>query len=76
MIHRKKEHIDTVRECENFKEGRCVFMEDFCWFKHSRNIMNDNISFEKLSKNTDFEPNESVFHRAQERLKPPLRKEN
>ena len=76
MIHRKKEHIDTVRECENFKEGRCVFMEDFCWFKHSRNIMNDNISFEALSKNAEFEPNESVFHRAQERLKPPLRKEN
>ena len=51
-------------------------MEDFCWFKHSRNIMNDNMSFEKLSKNAEFEPNESVFHRAQERLKPPLRKEN
>lgn len=81
MIHRKKEHINTVRECDKFKEGRCGFTENFCWFKHSRNMINeqninDNDIFENLEENVESELKESVFHKAQERLKPPLRKEN
>ena len=65
MIHRKREHTNTVWKCDLFKEGSCGFTENFCWFKHSRNMMN-----------AEYESNESVFHGAQERLKPPLRKEN
>ena len=33
MKHMKSEHLEIVKECKNFLEGRCSYNKN-CWFKH------------------------------------------
>ena len=37
MIHKKKEHLDSVSECWNFSAGFCEW-DNNCWFKHSEDM--------------------------------------
>ena len=34
MAHMKKEHVSLTKVCSFFREGKCIFKEDNCWFKH------------------------------------------
>ena len=70
MNHRKKEHFNTVKECMKFKEGKCGFLEAFCWFKHSGDVIEE-AREDKIKETNEYE---SVFQKDQEKLKPPLRK--
>ena len=36
MMHRKKEHIETVAVCKNIKNGDCPFSNQGCWWNHQR----------------------------------------
>ena len=42
MIHRKQTHINTVADCKNNQEGKCLFTSDKCWWNHNKN--SDSIS--------------------------------
>ena len=49
MMHRKKEHAKTVKQCTQFEGSACKRSEETCWFKH------ENMDFQKSmesSKNT------------------------
>ena len=75
MIHRKKEHPNIVKECSKYKEQKCGFQDEFCWFIHSIKIVQD----DKKNKNLDDgmeidgedEAVKSVFYQAQKKPKPP-----
>ena len=76
MMHRKKDHPNLVRECNNFQEGKCRFQNEFCWFKHiSKASQTDKkvkpIDDEMEIDNED-EAAKSVFYKAQKKPKPPL----
>ena len=34
MIHRKRNHPKTVKNCTKFENKNCIYNEDTCWFKH------------------------------------------
>ena len=34
MMHRKKEHAKTVKQCSQFESATCKRNEEMCWFKH------------------------------------------
>ena len=36
MIHMKEEHVSLTKACSFFREGKCVFEKDICWFKHEQ----------------------------------------
>ena len=82
MQHRKKEHSHTVKVCEKFKEGRCRFVETFCWFKHYITGGVDDIddegteTEENIKEKEEKEEEDSVFQKDQKKLKPPLKKQN
>ena len=82
MQHRKKEHSHTVKVCEKFKEGRCRFVETFCWFKHYitggvNNIDDEGTETEEnIKEKEEKEEEDSVFQKDQKKLKPPLKKQN
>ena len=71
MIHRKKEHQETVKPCSQFQSGTCRFKSDSCWFDHEINKTNQmgKKTFENMRKQSD---NEQVFQEVLENLKPPI----
>ena len=34
MLHMKQEHVETHRNCEEYKKGQCLRKESECWFIH------------------------------------------
>ena len=40
MVHKKKEHEDSVSECFENENGWCRFGDQNCWFKHQKKILN------------------------------------
>ena len=76
MKHRKIEHINFVKVCDKFQEGRCGFQESFCWFKHDKK---EQISIKEdeemdVESGSETEVAESGFHKTPRKMKPPLRK--
>ena len=63
MIHRKIEHPNVVKDCQDFDKKQCRFQNDFCWFKHTVKENDDQIESEV----------NQVFQEASENLKPPIR---
>ena len=57
MLHRKREHLTTIRTCKLFEELKCRFDEKECWFKH-----------EGAKK----ESNKSSFQEAPKKKEPPI----
>ena len=39
MIHRKNAHIEKVKLCSYFAEGKCIFGDE-CWYNHSKTESN------------------------------------
>ena len=39
MIHRKKDHKELVRKCNNFSKNKCLFADNACWFLHEEIYM-------------------------------------
>ena len=35
MNHRKSEHLNIVAQCRNYLEGKCVYTDSMCWWKHA-----------------------------------------
>ena len=50
MMHRKKEHPRTVKQCNQFKESKCKHGEERCWFMHE-NKSENNSDFRKSMEN-------------------------
>lgn len=48
MKHRKENHVDILKKCKYFQQGRCAFEADICWYRH------DNIKKIKVGDNKDF----------------------
>ena len=85
MRHRKKEHLHLVKECTKYKNGKCGFQNDFCWFKHTLDIDQDrkNVNEESIEDEMEIEnedekstANNLVFHGVQRKPKPPLEETN
>ena len=66
MIHRKKEHITAVKNCNKFEENNCRFGNDDCWFIHA-------LKTHIYQENKDAKSEDSVFRGVKENLKPPIR---
>ena len=62
MIHRKKNHPELVRKCDQYEINNCRFKEESCWFKHEiKKEENERASSSKL-----------VFQKVSGNLKPPI----
>lgn len=73
MLHRKKEHKETVKSCSQFQTSSCRFKEESCWFKHE---LEDTDSHRKNVPENDEEKNhEQVFQKVSENLEPPINQE-
>ena len=44
LHHRRKKHENQVPSCDKFKNGRCIYGKENCWFVHNgqENIMEEN----------------------------------
>ena len=42
MRHRKCAHYHLVPQCFNMSQGKCIFGDEQCWFKHERNEQDHN----------------------------------
>ena len=71
MAHRKKEHQQSVKPCNQFRENTCRFKDDTCWFKHV--LENKDSDEEDTSRNNTNTASGSVFQKASEKLEPPLK---
>ena len=67
MKHRKNEHYQAVKTCNQFLQNNCRFKNTTCWFKHEDGT--ENIEGLKNSMNDD---SQSVFQAAPKILEPPL----
>ena len=38
LVHRKQAHMSTVAYCKNFKENRCTFSSDKCYWNHTEKV--------------------------------------
>ena len=56
MKHKKDEHVETVKKCENYEDGTCRYSSVQCWFLHendqnkSKNFSESNIENSLLMK--------------------------
>ena len=80
MKHRKREHVNIVKECDKYREGKCGFENEFCWFLHNmktakndrkdeKNVIDNEMDIDSESEQS--KATESVFHKAQKKAKPP-----
>ena len=63
MLHRKKEHKNAVKPCNQFLENNCRFSNEGCWFIHD----------DKKQEKVEEKAAEPVFQNAQENIKPPIK---
>ena len=68
MTHKKKEHLESVRYCNLILDGKCPFLDEKCWYRHTENAKNN--SEEVI--NEDEQKETSVFQEVQEDLAPPI----
>ena len=57
LKHRKIEHEQLVPACNRFKDGKCIFGADKCWFQHKKDESDDD--YDQV-KNNNFENNEVI----------------
>ena len=38
MNHRKSKHLESVAHCRNYKEGKCSYSDDMCWWNHDKEV--------------------------------------
>ena len=76
LDHRKKDHLNIVKICNKYKERKCGFHEDFCWFRHEKEALvnsDEEMDIGSGSENEEYEPKKSVFHETPRKQKPPLK---
>ena len=63
MNHRKKSHSQQANMfgCKKFKEGKCFYSENECWYKHEEILIEDICQNDK----------KQVFRKAQDSPHPP-----
>ena len=63
MNHRKQSHSQQANmfRCKKFKEGKCFYSENECWYKHE----------EKLNDDDNQDDQKQVVWEAQDNLHPP-----
>ena len=73
MMHKKKEHRETVAKCRRFLQGDCSSSAEACWYIHEMNeIMNkdknqDPVEDMELGQSQGIQPD---FHEVKERAPP------
>ena len=63
MRHRKTDHANMIKKCKYFLSGHCDFDDDFCWWKHEREVSKNDVKEDE---------NELVFQDAQSSNHPPI----
>ena len=59
MSHYKRVDIETVSTCWNYSLGSCVFWDQACWFKHTKEVTSSNMLCKICDK---IFPNKSEYH--------------
>ena len=79
MNHRKKDHQNTVKLCNSYQLGICIFNDESCWFKHEISD-DDKIRGHDdgmdIPEKDDNHRQEQVFQKVSENLEPPNRKKH
>ena len=82
MTHRKKEHPKIVQQCNLFRQNKCMFKNDLCWYSHDVKINNENIHEMEVESEDEVEIETekegefmSVFRKTVRNPKPPLQKQ-
>ena len=60
MKHMKSEHYGIVKDCKNFKEGKCSYNEN-CWFKHQGIHKKENENIEDVDNENNAEMMKKIF---------------
>ena len=74
MLHRKIEHRNLVRICNNYVKNNCMFQNKSCWFLHEE----ESFEFEEHLEKEDEEISEnktesdSDFQKVFQNMKPPI----
>ena len=63
MRHRKTDHANMIKKCKYFSRGNCDFEDDFCWWKHEREVNENDV---------EEDGNKLVFQNAQSSNHPPI----
>ena len=65
MSHKKNNHSDTVKICSLFKENKCRFVKEACWFKRCEEDEDDeeNVEMDENDEIKDKENTNSVFQK-------------
>ena len=74
MTHRKREHNNSLGNCNQFAQNNCRFQESECWYKHEEN--ENNFTEEGTENDVKKDDAKSVFQKASQNLEPPLQEEN
>ena len=78
MLHRKIDHFNVVRICNNYLKNNCMFQSKSCWFLHDEQSLESEEQFEKEDEKEDEEittnktESDSVFQRVFRNMKPPI----
>ena len=68
MRHRKKDHTQLVKTCNNFSQNNCRFQNDDCWYIHN----SENVAEPMPPKCNDGGNVKTVFQKVSEDLDPPI----
>ena len=69
MNHKKITHSDSIQMCTKFLQGNCQFQDNFCWFKHSQETVEDGEDDDSNAEKDKDTP--SAFQEAERKTKPP-----
>ena len=67
LIHRKQKHRNSVADCKNYQEGKCLFTEEKCYWNHSLKDKESNGQVECFNCGKTFKcKNDMMIHRKNE----------
>ena len=72
MRHRKRNHVQIVKNCVQFQQNNCRFKDEACWFIHE--LRNENTHDKSENNHTDVNKDnpEKVFQKVSKDLDPPV----
>ena len=71
MLHRKIDHRNLVRMCNNYLEKNCMFQSKSCWFLHDEEVFEHEEDIDKEDEGIKNE-SDSVFQNLLKNKKPPI----
>ena len=72
MIHRKTNHTNIVKVCNQYLNGQCRFRDESCWFSHEPINVHKSNNYDDIRKENGNINQEQVFQRVSEDLEPPI----